>query len=89
MHAPLPPDNEKLRLKLFGAYWKNDLNDVFADVAPYYDRANVVASLGLWSWFLAAQKAPNFLLRLWPRPIFTRCLVAICRTRIDLRKRFR
>lgn len=56
MHAPLPPDNEKLReqlrVKLFGHYWKHDLNDVFADVAPYYDRANVVASLGLWSWFL-------------------------------------
>jgi len=28
------------------------LNDVFADVAPYYDRANYVASLGLWNWFL-------------------------------------
>lgn len=52
MHGPLPVDNEALRVRLFGNYWKNDLNDVFADVAPYYDRANLVASLGLWPWFL-------------------------------------
>jgi demethylmenaquinone methyltransferase/2-methoxy-6-polyprenyl-1,4-benzoquinol methylase len=25
---------------------------VFADVAPYYDRANYIASLGLWGYFL-------------------------------------
>ncbi len=28
------------------------MNDVFADVAPYYDRANYVASLGMWNRFL-------------------------------------
>jgi demethylmenaquinone methyltransferase/2-methoxy-6-polyprenyl-1,4-benzoquinol methylase len=32
--------------------WTHELNDVFADVAPYYDRANQIASLGLWDWFL-------------------------------------
>lgn len=63
MHAPLPPDNEQLRFRLFGTYWKHGLNDVFADVAPYYDRANVVASLGLWSWFLK-----HFLSTFSPRP---------------------
>ncbi|HSQ04362.1 MAG TPA: class I SAM-dependent methyltransferase, partial [Burkholderiales bacterium] len=35
----------------FSAVW-NGLNKVFADVAPYYDRANNVASLGLWDWLL-------------------------------------
>ncbi len=28
-----------------------ELDDVFDDVARYYDRANHVASLGLWNWF--------------------------------------
>ncbi len=44
---------EKAREKRFSAYWKQSLNDVFADVAPYYDSANRVASLGLWRWFLS------------------------------------
>jgi demethylmenaquinone methyltransferase / 2-methoxy-6-polyprenyl-1,4-benzoquinol methylase len=44
---------EKLREQQFGSIWTRDLNDVFADVAPYYDRANHVASLGLWNWFLS------------------------------------
>ena len=35
----------------FKQIWSQDLNDVFADVAKYYDRANYVASLGLWNWF--------------------------------------
>ncbi len=35
----------------FRQVWSNELNDVFADVAKYYDRANYVASLGLWGWF--------------------------------------
>jgi demethylmenaquinone methyltransferase / 2-methoxy-6-polyprenyl-1,4-benzoquinol methylase len=43
---------ETQREQRFSNVWENELNDVFADVAPYYDRANVVASLGLWSWFL-------------------------------------
>jgi len=35
----------------FKQVWRDELNDVFADVARYYDRANYVASLGLWGWF--------------------------------------
>lgn len=35
----------------FKRVWNEELNDVFADVAKYYDRANYVASLGLWGWF--------------------------------------
>jgi demethylmenaquinone methyltransferase / 2-methoxy-6-polyprenyl-1,4-benzoquinol methylase len=42
---------EQAREQNFGSVW-NGLNNVFADVAPYYDRANYVASLGLWNWFL-------------------------------------
>lgn len=49
-----PPLNmrEHVREQRFNAVWTQELNDVFADVAPYYDRANYVASLGLWNWFL-------------------------------------
>jgi len=36
----------------FSEIWTQQLDTVFADVAPYYDRANNVASLGLWNWFL-------------------------------------
>jgi len=43
---------EQLREERFGNVWTRDLNDVFADVAPYYDRANTIASLGLWGWLL-------------------------------------
>ncbi|HXZ93713.1 MAG TPA: class I SAM-dependent methyltransferase [Burkholderiales bacterium] len=43
---------EALREQRFNNVWTNDLNEVFADVAPYYDRANYIASLGLWGWFL-------------------------------------
>ena len=50
---PPPPlaTRESVRENLFGDVWTRQLNDVFADVAPYYDRANYVASLGLWGWF--------------------------------------
>jgi len=44
---------ESFREQQFGSIWSRDLNDVFADVAPYYDRANHIASAGLWNWFLA------------------------------------
>ncbi|MBS3934656.1 MAG: class I SAM-dependent methyltransferase [Sulfuritalea sp.] len=43
---------EGRRERLFSRYWKNGLDPVFTDVAGYYDRANQVASLGLWNWFL-------------------------------------
>ena len=38
---------ESVRESAFESVWANDINDVFADVAPYYDRANVFATLGL------------------------------------------
>ena len=43
---------EELRAQRFNNVWSVELNDVFADVAPYYDRANNIASLGLWGWLL-------------------------------------
>ena len=43
---------EQLREQRFSTVWTQELDEVFADVAPYYDRANYVASLGLWNWFL-------------------------------------
>ncbi len=51
---PLPPlsTRETVREQRFSTVWTQELNTVFADVAPYYDRANTVASLGLWNWFL-------------------------------------
>ena len=51
---PPPPIalREGLREQQFGSIWTRNLNDVFADVAPYYDRANHIASAGLWDWFL-------------------------------------
>jgi demethylmenaquinone methyltransferase/2-methoxy-6-polyprenyl-1,4-benzoquinol methylase len=52
--TPPPPlaIREELREQRFNDVWTNDLNEVFADVAPYYDKANAIASLGLWGWFL-------------------------------------
>lgn len=42
---------EGVREQEFTQVWTENLDDVFEDVAKYYDRANYVASLGLWSWF--------------------------------------
>ncbi|MDA8255585.1 MAG: class I SAM-dependent methyltransferase [Betaproteobacteria bacterium] len=51
--APPPlATREAVREQCFSDVWSRDLNDVFADVAPYYDRANEIAALGLWSRFL-------------------------------------
>jgi len=52
MNPPPVATREIAREERFNAVWTRELNDVFADVAPYYDRANYVASLGLWGWFL-------------------------------------
>ena len=51
---PPPPLalREELREQRFNTVWSRELNQVFADVAPYYDRANNIASLGLWDFFL-------------------------------------
>lgn len=38
---------EYARKKAFQPIWSNDINDVFSDVARYYDRANLLATLGL------------------------------------------
>ncbi len=51
--APPPlATREAVREQRFGELWSNDLNDAFADIARYYDRANEIAALGLWSSFL-------------------------------------
>ncbi len=39
------------REQQFKQVWVEELDDVFTDVACYYDRANHVASLGLWNRF--------------------------------------
>ncbi|TCJ18184.1 methyltransferase domain-containing protein [Parasulfuritortus cantonensis] len=51
MSPPPIAERDEFRLSRFGSVWKNDLDDIFVDVAPYYDRANRIASLGLWDWF--------------------------------------
>jgi demethylmenaquinone methyltransferase/2-methoxy-6-polyprenyl-1,4-benzoquinol methylase len=52
--TPPPPITlrEQLREERFNGVWTRELDRVFADVAPYYDQANVVASLGLWDFLL-------------------------------------
>lgn len=52
--SPPPPlaVREKFREQRFDKVWSEDINKAFADIAPYYDKANVFASFGLWSWFL-------------------------------------
>ena len=52
MSPPPLATRDSVREERFGVVWSEELNAVFADVAPYYDRANHVASLGLWNWFL-------------------------------------
>ena len=52
MNPPLVATREIAREERFNTVWTQELNDVFADVAPYYDRANYFASLGLWGYFL-------------------------------------
>ena len=51
--APPPlASREAIREQRFSDVWSNELNDAFADIAPYYDRGNEIAALGLWSRFL-------------------------------------
>ncbi len=52
MSPPPISVREQMREERFSAVWTRQLDAVFADVAPYYDRANNVASLGLWNSFL-------------------------------------
>ena len=51
MTAPPFAARELARERRFSTVWNSELNDVFADVAPYYDRANDIATLGLCDWF--------------------------------------
>jgi len=44
-------EREDIRENSFNHVWTEELDHVFADVATYYDRANSVASLGLWDYF--------------------------------------
>jgi demethylmenaquinone methyltransferase/2-methoxy-6-polyprenyl-1,4-benzoquinol methylase len=51
--APPPlAAREAVREQRLGDVWSNHLNDVFTDVAPYYDRANNIAALGQFGNFL-------------------------------------
>ena len=52
MNPPPVATREIAREERFNVVWTQELNDVFADVAPYYDRANYIASMGLWGYFL-------------------------------------
>lgn len=45
------PERESVRENTFNHVWTQELDSVFADVASYYDKANYVASLGLWNRF--------------------------------------
>ena len=51
MSPPPLATRESLRKERFGEVWSGQLDAVFADVAPYYDRANDIAALGLWRYF--------------------------------------
>ncbi len=51
--APPPlAAREFAREERFREIWSNELNDAFADIARYYDRANEIAALGMWDDFL-------------------------------------
>lgn len=52
MAPPPPASREAVREARLGDVWSKELNDVFADVAPYYDRANNIAGLGQFGNFL-------------------------------------
>jgi demethylmenaquinone methyltransferase/2-methoxy-6-polyprenyl-1,4-benzoquinol methylase len=52
MNPPPLATREVAREQRFNTIWTQELNRVFADVAPYYDSANHVASLGMWNSFL-------------------------------------
>jgi len=51
MSTPPVDVRESMREEQFSSVWTNDLNQVFANIAPYYDVANYIASFGLWGWF--------------------------------------
>lgn len=50
MSPPPIAVREMAREARFNDVWTKDLQEVFADVAPYYDRANKIATLGMLRW---------------------------------------
>jgi demethylmenaquinone methyltransferase/2-methoxy-6-polyprenyl-1,4-benzoquinol methylase len=50
MTPPPIASREIVREERFSDVWTKDLQEVFADVAPYYDRANTLATLGMLRW---------------------------------------
>lgn len=57
----MPPPltaREALRKERFADIWTLQLDAVFADVAPYYDRANEIAAFGLWRYLRRQSMAP-------------------------------
>lgn len=42
-------ERERMRKQEFEHIWVKNLDDVFSDVCTYYDRANIIASLGMWN----------------------------------------
>lgn len=50
MTPPPIATRESVREERFRDVWNQDLQEVFADVARYYDRANAVATLGAIGW---------------------------------------
>jgi len=52
MSPPPLTSRETYRAQRFEKIWSEQLNEVFSDVARYYDRGNQVASFGLMNWLL-------------------------------------
>lgn len=42
---------ETIREKKFNRLWKDELNELFSNIAHRYDTSNYLASFGLWGWF--------------------------------------
>lgn len=51
MSPPPLAVRETVRKDRFNHVWSKELDEVFADVAPYYDKANEIAGLGLFGHF--------------------------------------
>lgn len=42
-------EHESIRVSRFGGIWSHQLDHVFSEIAPNYDQASILASLGLWN----------------------------------------
>jgi hypothetical protein len=60
---------EHAREKAFGSIWSSEIDAVFSDVAEYYDRANVYATLSLNHFDVVtlqwATRSPRWALPTW------------------------